>query len=93
MSVLLGIVGVACWLFAGVALFVGFTSGTDIQLIAAAVWGTFGAVCVGSASLIAEVRRLREGDRARNAPHEPVEVRPGPVSRAKEYKGWRPPVG
>jgi hypothetical protein len=56
----LGFVGVLAWLFAAFALFVGFTTGTDIQLIAAAVWGTFGAVCLGSFAVMGEVRELRE---------------------------------
>ena len=44
--------GLVCWLVAALCFASVFTGRTDIQLIAAGVYGTFGAVCfVGAAVL------------------------------------------
>lgn len=59
MPVFLAFIGIVAWLFAAVALLAGFAGGTDIQLIAAGVYGTFGAVSVGCSALIIELRKIR----------------------------------
>ena len=60
MIIILTLVGMAAWLMAVIAILSMFTGGTDIQLIAAGVYGTFGAICLGLAAILEELRRVHK---------------------------------